>query len=271
MANRQAGAVVSIAKLAKSGPKILTLDIETGPHTVHTWGLWDQNVSINQIIESGRVICWAAKWYGHKNVEFRSDHHDGHDAQIQRMWELLNEADITVGFNHKRFDLRHLNREFWLQGLAMPSPSKPVDLLPAIKRFMLFPSNKLDYVSQQVGIGAKVKHEGFGLWTACLAGDAEAWKRMRKYNVQDVRLTEQLYDRMRGWLPQHPHHLTADSTDDRPRCNQCWMLKGKGYNLVRNGTNLAQQITYVLYSCQDCGANVQGTRHSRAAITRGAS
>ena len=262
--------VADIGIRAKQGAKILTFDIETSPHTVHTWGLWDQNVSINQIIEPGRVICWAAKWYGRKAVEFRSDHHDGHDAMIQRMWELLNEAEITVGFNHKKFDLRHLQREFWLQGLSLPSPSKQVDLLPAVKSLMLFPSNKLDYVSQQVGIGEKVKHEGFGLWTSCLAGDDAAWKRMRTYNVQDVRLTEALYDRMRGYIPNHPHHLTADATEDRPRCNECWMLKGKGYNLARNGTKLAQQITYVLYRCLDCGANVQGTRHSRAAVTRGA-
>lgn len=264
---------MSLAELAARKPKsakILTFDIETSPHTVHTWGLWDQNVSINQIIESGRVICWAAKWYGSKTVEFRSDHHDGHDAMIQRMWELLNEAEITVGFNHKRFDLRHLNREFWLQGLSMPSPSKPVDLLPAVKQIMLFPSNKLDYISQQVGIGEKVKHEGFGLWTACLAGDEAAWKRMRTYNVQDVRLTESLYDRMRGWLPQHPHHNTTDIATDKARCNQCWMLKGKGYNLTRVGTSLAQQITYVAYRCNDCGGNVRGLRHSRAATTRGA-
>lgn len=255
---------MSLADRVKKSAKILTLDIETSPNLGYHWGLWQQNISISQLVEPGRVICWAAKWYGDKRVEFRSDHHDGHDAMIGRMWELLNEAEITVGFNHKKFDLRHLHREFWLQGLSMPSPHKDVDLLTEVRRSMLFPSNKLDYVSQQVGIGQKVKHEGFGLWVDCMAGDEAAWKRMRRYNVQDVKLTEALYDRLRGWMPSHPH-MGVNATDETLTCNQCG-----SENLARNNTKLAEQIVYRLYRCNDCGANVQGTRHARAAVTRGA-
>jgi transposase-like protein len=55
------------------------------------------------------------------------------------------------------------------------------------------------------------------------------------------------------------------TANDRPTCNQCW-----GDNLERNGTKLAQQIAYTLWRCSDCGANVQGTMHNRAAVTRGA-
>jgi hypothetical protein len=31
------------------GPKIATLDIETCPLESYTWGLWKQNVGLNQI------------------------------------------------------------------------------------------------------------------------------------------------------------------------------------------------------------------------------
>ena len=41
---------------------ILLIDIETAPNKVYTWGLWNQNVSLNQIDEVGYTLCWAATW-----------------------------------------------------------------------------------------------------------------------------------------------------------------------------------------------------------------
>jgi len=47
-----------------SGPKVLILDIETAPIEAFTWGLWDQNVGLNQIKADWTVLSWAAKWLG---------------------------------------------------------------------------------------------------------------------------------------------------------------------------------------------------------------
>jgi len=46
--------------------KILMLDIETTPMQVYTWGLWDQNIGINQIIKPTEMLCFGAKWQGKK-------------------------------------------------------------------------------------------------------------------------------------------------------------------------------------------------------------
>src|SRR5690606_13551645 len=102
--------------------KILTLDIETRPNLAYIWGLWDQNAGLNQVAEFGSVISFAAKWHGKKPVEFRSDFHDGHTAMVQRAWELIDEADVVVGYNSKSFDMKHLKREFVLAGMTPPSP-----------------------------------------------------------------------------------------------------------------------------------------------------
>lgn len=64
-----------------SGPKVLTLDIETSPNLAHVWSLWKQNVSLSQLMQSGQVICFAAKWHDKPKVTFHSDHHDGHDEK----------------------------------------------------------------------------------------------------------------------------------------------------------------------------------------------
>ena len=51
--------------------KKLILDIETAPHRVYAWGLWDQNIYIDQIEEPGYTLCWAAKWHGKNKVMFK--------------------------------------------------------------------------------------------------------------------------------------------------------------------------------------------------------
>ena len=102
----------------------LTIDIETRPNLAHVWGLWDQNVGINQLIEPVEMICFAAKWYHQKSVEFYSVHHDGIDVMRAQAYRLLNEADVIIHYNGRSFDIPHLNRELILGGyqLALTLP-----------------------------------------------------------------------------------------------------------------------------------------------------
>ena len=172
--------------------QILIVDIETRPNLAYVWGLWNQNIGLNQISETGQVISFAAKWHGSKNVIFKSDFHDGHEAMVQSAWELLDKADAVVHYNGKAFDIKHLNREFVVAHMPPPSPHVDIDLLSTVKKSFKFPSNKLQHVATQLELGSKVQHDGFDLWLACMNNEEKAWNIMRKYNKQDVVLTEQL-------------------------------------------------------------------------------
>jgi hypothetical protein len=55
--------------------KTLFLDIETTPMQVYAWGLFDQNISIDQIIKSTEMLCFGARWLDGKKVIFRSVYH----------------------------------------------------------------------------------------------------------------------------------------------------------------------------------------------------
>jgi uncharacterized protein YprB with RNaseH-like and TPR domain len=180
--------------------KILLLDIETTPMQVYAWGLWDQNISIDQIIKSTEMLCFGARWLGEKKVIFKSVHHDGKQAMLQELHKLMSEADLLVGWNSAAFDHKHINREFLEAGMAPPSPVKDLDLMSVTKANFLFPSNKLDYVAQKLGVGAKVKHSGFSLWIRCMEGDEKAWAEMKKYQIQDVNLLVELYDILAPWF-----------------------------------------------------------------------
>lgn len=224
--------------------KMLVIDIETSPSIAHVWGLWNQNVSLSQLRESTRVIAFAAKWVGSKRTLFYSGHSDGHDVMIARAWDLLDEADVVVHYNGRQFDIPHLNREFLLAGLTPPSPFHQVDLLDCVKKQFRFVSNKLDYVAQQLGLGHKTQHEGHTLWVRCMAGEAKAWAIMRKYNIQDVVLTEKLYEVLKPWIGSHPN-VSLFEGEGCPRCGSP--------DLESRGFAHTAVSKYRRYRCRACG------------------
>ncbi|MFD7017186.1 ribonuclease H-like domain-containing protein [Streptomyces sp. NPDC059928] len=235
--------------------KILTLDLETSPNLAHVWGLWNQNVGINQLLESGEVICFAAKWYDAKEVKFFSSHQHGKAAMVNAAHELLEQADTVVHFNGQRFDIPHLNREFLEAGLAPPAPFAQVDLLKVVKRQFRFPSNKLDYVVQKLGIGKKTAHTGHQLWVDCLSGDERAWRLMRKYNCQDVKVTESLYDYLLPWIPTHPNHALYDAQGDEHQCPNCGSEA-----LKKEGRAYTAVSVFQRYRCEGCGKWSRGSK-----------
>ena len=226
--------------------KILFLDLETSPNLAHVWGLWDQNVSIGQLIDSTEVICFGARWYGQKKVIFKSVHHDSKMAMLEALHEIMEEADILVGWNSAGFDHKHIRREFLEAGMLPPSPAKDVDLMRVARSQFRFPSNKLDYVSQRLGVGAKVKHSGFQLWIDCMAGNDKAWREMKKYQIQDVDLLVDLYEKFLPWIKGHP---SVALDEGRPEgCVNCG-----SESLQRRGVSKTLTAEYHRYQCQACG------------------
>lgn len=245
--------VTLAAELAARQPRLLTIDIETRPLTAHVWGLRDQQIGINQIVDEGGVLCWAAKWHDERRVLFASDHHDGHDEMVRRAWGVLDEADIVVGWNHRAFDVKHLQREFVLAGLGAPTPWQDVDLLQTVRRRFRFPSNKLDHVARELGIGAKLSHTGMDLWQRCMDGDERAWRLMKRYNVQDVRLTEAIYDRLVGWVPAHPN-VNMLRPERVSACSTCG-----SQDLEDAGVHVTATRAYERFRCLACGAYSRAT------------
>lgn len=198
--------------------RLLTLDIETFPHVVYAWGLHDQHVAINQIVEPGTVACFAAKWLGESKVHFASAHHDGEKAMLKQAHALLSEADAVIGWNSANFDVKWLQGQFIRHKLTPPDPFKQIDLLRTARGQFRLASNKLDYVARYLGIGAKEQTGGFDLWRDCMSGDEKAWRTMRRYNIQDVKLTEQVYLRLRPWITNHPNVALYEGAHVCPKC-----------------------------------------------------
>jgi len=232
--------------------KVLFLDIETAPNLVYAWGLYDQDISINQVVEPGYTLCWAAKWEGKKEIMFSSIK-GGEQKMIRQMWNLLDEADVVVHYNGKKFDIPTLNREFIRLGFVPPTTYKEIDLYRVVRSQFRFTSNKLDFVSQQLGIGAKLQHKGMELWRDCMAGDKKAWKLMERYNKQDVKLLGPLYTKLQPWVKGHPNRGLWIENLDKIVCRNC----GSDH-VQKRGLERTSVVIYQRYKCMDCGANMRG-------------
>ena len=238
--------------------KILHLDIESSPNTAHVWGLWQQNVSINQLMESSYVLCYAAKWEGEEDLFFDSVHQSKPKAMLKGIHGLLDSADAVVHYNGTKFDIPTLNKEFILHGFNPPSPYKQVDLLRVVRSNFRFPSNKLDYVAQRLGLVSKHEHEGHALWVKCMNGDKDTWKRMEEYNIQDVVLLESLYHKLLPWIKTHPNRNLFTDDVVCPTCGS--------NHLQKRGTAISTTGTYQRYQCKGCGSWSQGTKSTKKTV-----
>src|SRR5690606_28100281 len=90
--------------------KTVILDIETCAIQAHVWGLWNQNVSLNMIQEDWRLLSFAAKELGDDRITYLEARHPNQERKVLRaIWRILNEADIVVAHNGKKFDIKKIN------------------------------------------------------------------------------------------------------------------------------------------------------------------
>lgn len=237
--------------------KLLVIDMETKPAQAYVWGLFDQNISLSQLISPSAPICFSAKFVGEKEIFFHSDWTDGHDAMIKAAHTLISQSDAVITYNGNAFDLKKFRGEFVLAGLPPPPPVASIDLLKTVKKFG-FQSGKLAYIGPFLRIGDKVKNEGFELWAKVGEGDPAAQKRMEKYCIGDIKLTEKLYSFVRPYIENHPY--VSDGSAEA--CGVCGSEETQRRGTYRTKSFLAQRIF-----CNDCHSWSIGTRTKVKPIT----
>lgn len=234
-------------------PKILLLDIEIAPIIAHVWQLFDQNVGLNQIEKDWHLLSWAAKWHGQKKMYYADQRNskkiEDDLAILKKIWKLLNEADIVVGQNSTRFDVKKLNARFIINGLKPPSPYRQIDVLQLAKKNFAFTSNKLDYISNKLNKKyKKLKHNKFAgheLWSECLKGNKSAWREMEKYNKHDVLALEEYYDKIVVWDNRINFNVYDDNNENKCSCGS-FVVQKRGFMYSNNGK-------FQRYWCYDCG------------------
>jgi len=239
-----------------NSPAILAIDIEVHPALVYTYDLFRPFISHKQIVEPSRISCFSYQWAGQKSVKFVSEYHDGRDEMLSQLWHLMNDADVVVGYNSKRFDVPWITGELMAAGYTKPSPVKHIDLYQVMKQNTRFLSRKLDYVSDRLLDDKKIDANTMELAILCNSSDPEvqrkAWAKMKKYSVQDTRLLLPLFERVRSYVK-----MPTPVAEDGISCHSCGStdLERRGYSRTLVGS-------YQRYCCKKCGSWFRGKSRS---------
>jgi hypothetical protein len=235
-------------------PRVLVIDIEISPILAYVWGLHDQNIPIEMIHTDWFIMSYAAKWLDEKEVIYGDCRKSiGDDKKIvQEIVKLLDEADVVVGQNSDRFDLKKINSRIEIHKLQPPSDFRTVDTLKIAKSKFGFTSNKLGYVSSIVNEKhRKLSHgryPGNHLWLQCLAGNEKAWKEMELYNKKDVLTTEEYFKKLDKWHNKINYNVFSGSMINKCSCGSTKFIKF-GYAF----TNKAR---HQRYRCTECGKTI---------------
>ncbi len=274
MVDSYAGGVESFGLLSPpDGPAVLVYDIETSPMLGWSWHRFKP--VIEDIELSTSLLCFAYQWLGRDDIKWvglvqdptyqpvRSvSLFDGvsrlNDRWVaERLAVLFDRADVTVAHNGDKFDTRKANSVFRRNELLPPSTYQTIDTLKETKRYFAEDSNRLDYLGRVNGNGGKVEHEkGMGLWFKCMAGDPDAWTRMKAYNVGDVHRLHDWYMEIRPWIGSpgkkaHPN-MGHWSKGDRV-CSKC----GSGNLVPANTPHRGLVSEWVVWRCRDCGGQTR--------------
>ena len=242
-------------------PKIVTFDIENMANLLWSWQVYGKNWSAIDTEQEWHMLCFAAKWLGKKTEIYSLDQYKGYKPMVERkgdtlvinrpderallqdLWNMLDEADIVIGWNSKRFDTKKVQSKLLAYGFPPPSPFKQIDVMCEKKKIASSNSNKLDVTGEEWGLGRKLPHQGFPLWKGCSEGDEKAWNKMKRYNIQDVILTEKTYLYLRPWMATHPN-LNAWTG----KINTCPVCQKEG-TMIKRGFAYGGKKKYQQYHC----------------------
>ena len=237
--------------------KILILDVETKPTIAYTWGFWKANITPKQVVQHSSLLSFAAKWLGESEIIYDEDRGGREKELLSNLFKVLDEADIIVAHNGKRFDLPKIRGRGVIVGLKPFSPVKIIDTFLVARKEFGFESNSLEYLSLifdcKIKKGGHKKFPGWELWVECLKGNDEAYEELKEYNIADILALEDLYLKMRPWITDHPiMQVDQDIIEDTscPKCGSAHVKK-RGFAYTNVGK-------YPRYRCDDCGGWSRG-------------
>jgi hypothetical protein len=251
-----------------SEPRVLILDIENSPILADVWGLWKNNVGLNQIRSNGEILSFAAKFMGEDKVYYGDRSKNEESVLLKYMGTLLDNSDVVVAHNGDKHDLPWIRTRMAKHRLKPFAPVKQVDTLKIAKKLFKFHSNKLEFLANFLGVGQKLKHgefPGHELWTEVMKNNPKAWAEMKKYNIEDVKILEGVYMALRPWATGNPN-FGALYPAEVPVCPKCG-----GKHLHARGYAYTGVSKFQRYQCQECGGWSRGrtnllTKEERKAL-----
>lgn len=246
-------------------PKVLFLDIETSPMVVETWGLFNQNIGLGQVLEHTTILSYAAKFLGEDTIYYQDTFYNKNKRDdkklVKSLKELLERSDFVIAHNGIKFDLPKIRYRVIDNGLKPFSEVQEIDTLRIAKKYLGFDSNKLEHLTHKLCKKFKKKKDrkfqGHALWREFLSGNEEARSEMEEYNKLDILSLEELYvDHLAAYDKLVPNfsavgdsklfrcncgsdafqpagfHVTKKSRFEKVKCTKCGKTHRSSINLI---------------------------------------
>ena len=231
--------------------KRLFFDIETSPMIVYSWRVgYNINLPYDNVIEEWKVICISYKWEHEEEVKHLTwDKNQCDKKMLQEFIKIANQSDELIAHNGDRFDIKKVRTRCIYHRIPMFPKYRSLDTLKKAKGSFSFPNNKLDTIAQYLGVGAKLKHDGFEMWVKCVQGDKQALKDMVKYCDMDIVVLEDVYLTMQSYIKPNTHSGVHNGKD---KCSCPICSNDEDLTLLKNDVTEKGTISRVI-ECDSCG------------------
>ena len=240
-------------------PRTCFYDIETSLAKSYHFQQWKVDLSQKQKIQESHLLSHAWAW-GDGEVTgsiLTREEMLAHDPErlVLECWSLLDNCDILVAHNGKRFDVKKVNGYFLQYGMPPPSPYRVIDTLLIAKQKFALPFNSLAYLAEFLDVEQKIDTGGVDLWIQCDQGSQEALDKMNEYCMGDIVTLRGVYNRLIGWSNDGVNMaLYNDHGASCPHCSSddVSVIQGKYSHTVAR--------KYQAYRCNGCGAVLRSNR-----------
>lgn len=181
----------------------------------------------------GFIICAAARWVGQREFyTWRIDEGDGYgktprsyfnDSHIVAgLIPLLEEADAVLAYYGTGFDVPFVNTRAVANKIKPPSPFTVIDPWKTARSKLKLERNSMAAVAELFDTPHQKQHIPWPEWQRAQFGDSKAIDKLLKYNVQDVRVLEEVYYGIRPLIADHPYlGVPVVGKSPKLRCPAC--------------------------------------------------
>lgn len=225
--------------------------------------------SVSLDADWGWCVCISAKIYGEKKIYTFStlqdrkpgkkwNWHD--DKNVMKRWaKFVASVDCLVAHYGDKFDKPYLNSRMLFHHLPPIPNIQTIDTWRVPRFRMKLKRNTLANVADFLGIPIQKTPLEYKIWRDAKLGDLKATKYIIEHCEQDVLVLEQVYERLRPLIYNHP------ATDENfpvhapgrgrffemtcPTCGATGGLISHGRRITQGGKYVAQRLT-----CTKCGS-----------------
>jgi len=165
---------------------------------------------------------------------------------VKAAGEVLSQCDMWVTWYGARFDVPYLQSRLVFHKLPIMPPIAHVDGWRIAKYKMKLNSNRLASVTGFLELEEKTPLSG-PIWIRAAAGHKQSVKYVTEHCIQDVKVLEQVYERIKPLMTNHPGRGVMEGK--KLACPVCGSAR-----VQKRGYHMTRLRKYQRFQCQGCGA-----------------